>query len=113
MVADGKGTTFESVELLAKRTTPHREQIRLPQYSIRLHCVTDSDVGAFVDDPDAGADYLGSIDDYAAGGVQLAHQSGQIAFIGTEPLRVVIEMRKINERQIGTVALENFGSAPG
>jgi hypothetical protein len=70
-------------------------------------------MGILVDDPDLGAGCLGGVHKRRAGVVEFAHQPWQIAALRPQPLRVVIEMRQVYQRQLRSFALHDFGSTAG
>src|SRR5262249_30674763 len=68
-------------------------------------------VTIFANDPHPGAGRLGGIEHRGAGVVQLADEPGHVAAGGSESLWVVIEVRHVQERQLGALVLDDLGGA--
>ena len=73
----------------------------------------DVAMAVLADDPDPRADRSGRFEQGRAGGVELAHQPRHVAAGRPESLGIVIEMRQIDERQVGPFAVEDIGRGPG
>ncbi len=113
VVADGECTAAERVEHLTKRARSHAQKPRLAKHAIQQDRPAHVDMAVFTDDPYARPDLLGGIEDRGTGIVQLAHETGHVATGWAETLRVVIQVRQVNQAQLGPISLENLGRAAG
>ncbi len=113
VVADGQRPAAECVEDLAERARPDREQAGLAQHAIDRHRPADVDVAVLADDPHTGPGRSGGVDQRGAGVVQLADQPGHVAARRPEALGIVIEVRQVDQRQVGPLGLQHLGRCPG
>ena len=65
----------------------------------------------FADHPYTRADSARGVEHWSASVIQFAGETGHIAARGAEALRIVIQVRQIDKRQIGPFALQYLGSA--
>jgi hypothetical protein len=103
VIADREGTARERLQSFSERAGPDREEARLPQRPIGLDRTSDLHVAVFAHDPDTRADVPRRVQQRRGRFIQLGHQSRHSAAGWTKTLRVVIEVRQINESQIGSV----------
>ena len=102
VVADGEGPAAEGVEDLAERARagPRAARPRGARDSAGSAGST-STVAVLADDPDPRPDGSGGVEQRGAGVVQLADQPGHVAAGRAEPLGVVVEVRQVDQRQVG------------
>ena len=111
MIAHGEGAAGEGIEIFAERSRPHRQQSRLAQRSIEQDGAIHLHMPIFADHPYTRADSARGVEQRSASVIQFAGQTGHIAARGAEALRIVIQVRQIDERQIGPFALQYLGGA--
>ena len=70
-------------------------------------------MAVLADDPDAGPGAPGGVEQRCAGVVEFADEPGHVAARRAEPLRVVVEVRQVDERQVGPLRVEHLGRAAG
>src|SRR5690349_8673118 len=70
-------------------------------------------MAVLADDPNSGADFLSCVKQGCCGSVELADLRGHVAAARPEPLRIVIEMRQINECEIRSFGVEDVSRCIG
>src|SRR5438105_2982167 len=100
MIADGERPTGEGVELLPEGAVAYRQQVRLPQHPVRLDRPRHWTVAVLAHHPHPRPDHLRRFQERAARVVQFADEPRQVTALRAETLRVVVEVRQVNERQV-------------
>ena len=113
MVADGEGAARKGLEDLAEGTTPDAQVAGPAEDPIDQHRSMDVAVTVFADDPHPGTGRPGSVEQGCTCGVELADKPRQVRARGTEPLGVVVEVRQVDERQVGPLARQHRGGRSG
>ena len=91
-----------------------REQAGLAEDAVQIRTGRrDVAMAVLADDPDPRPDGRAASSNGAQAVVQLADEPGHVAARGAEPLGVVIEVRQVDERQVGPLGLEHRGRRTG
>ena len=111
MVAHSERPAAEGVEHFAERPGRTFRNPALPQYAIDQNRPAHVAMAVLADDPHTRPAFTGRVEDDGTSLIQLADQPRHVAAGRTESLQVVIQMRQIDQRQIGPILLDDRGSA--
>src|SRR4051812_24420915 len=108
MIADGERPAAERIQLFTEGPVADGEQSRPAESAVRLYSTPDLQMRILVDHPDAGTRQLRLFEQGLAGGVQLADQARQVAMLGPQALGFVIQVRQVDQREVGSMLLQRF-----
>ncbi len=113
VIADGEGRAGEGVKRLSKRSRTNVQETGPAEHAIDEDRSGHIAMPIFADDPDSCSHRSGPVQQRCASGVELTDKTGHIAARWTVALGVVIEVRQVNQREIGTIAIQNLGCRAG
>ncbi len=113
MIADGERAARERIKDLAERTGSNIHEPGAAEHSVEQDRPVHVAMTVLAEHPDPRAGLLGGVEQRGASGIQLADEPGHVAPGRTETLRVVIQVRQINERKLRPLDREHVGRRAG
>ena len=108
MVADGEGSAVEGIEGFAERSGTDVEKPRLAKLPIDEDGARDVAMPVLADDPNPRAGRFRGVEQGGGGGIEFADEPRHVGARYAEPLGIVVEVRQVHQREVGTLRLENL-----